>query len=253
MTPTSQVSVDPGATLAIKLGPLAASATGSTALLVVTVYRVSPVTIGNLSFPTNFGVALATPLSGGEQLSQDLVLDLATPDEVINSVSGYNDIANQLSFTFRAGARGRPVTPTAGTQFNLSFVYSTDPSGYGALCTPDQAMQVSVRAGTNAARWTITPNRSQQSPSWTLQPPATGPIVGTGTQSVVGILADSLVTNFQAGPTVALVSYSGLPGYADGFFTLLITKHAHVRIDSLTVTPSQSILRTGKPRSRPPG
>ena len=124
-------------------------------------------------------------------------------------------------------------------------MYATDSSGYGALCTPGQARRVSVTTGTNAGGWTITPSRDQEYPSWTLRPPLDGPVVGTGPASVVGFLADRLVTTFQPGPTVALISYSGLPGYADGAFTLLIAKHPHVRINGLTVTPAESVLKDG--------
>ncbi|GAB7028678.1 beta-propeller fold lactonase family protein [Streptomyces sp. NPDC021749] len=247
MTPKEKLSMEPGGALVkIKIGPLAAAhAPGSSASLLMTVYRVTPVTLKNLPLPTHFGVTLATPPSEGEQLSQDLMPALVTPD-VVNSVTGYDTVANQLAFAFYAGPRGRPVTPTADTQFNLSFVYATDPSGYGALCTPDQARQVRVSAGTNAAGWTLTPNPSQQNPSWTLRPPTTRPIISTGPRATVGFLADNLVTRFQAGPTVALISYSDLPGYADGVFTVLITKHAHVSIDSLTVTPHPAVLSNGK-------
>jgi DNA-binding beta-propeller fold protein YncE len=246
MTPEAAVTIGSADTIDIKIGPLAAAyAEGSSASLVVNVYRVSPVTVGNLVFPTNFSVSLATPPHAGDQLSQDLQVELVTPD-VVNSVPGYDNVENQLSFAFFAGPRGRPVTPTADTQFNLSFVYSTDPSGYGALCTTDQVKPpFEVVAGVNAGDWTITPNRLQQSPSWTLRPPTTGPIVSAGPRSTVGILASNLVTTFQPGPTVALISYSGLPGYADGVFTLLISKHGHVTITSLAVQPNPSVLKDG--------
>jgi YVTN family beta-propeller protein len=245
MTPVSPLTVPAHAVTTVKIGPLAAAhATGASASLVLSAYRVSPVTVANLAFPAHLSVALATPPNGGEQLSQDVALELVTPD-VVNSVSGYDPVANQLSLAFIAGSRGRPVTATADTQFTISFVYASDPSGYGALCTIDEGKQVSVVAGTGAAGWTITPNRGQQYPSWTLRPPPGSPIVGSGVKSVVGFLVENLVTTFQPGPTVALVSYSGLPGYADGVYPLLISKHPHVRITALKVTPADSVLKDG--------
>jgi DNA-binding beta-propeller fold protein YncE len=246
MSPESDITLDPGDAIDISIGALAAAqATGSTASLTVTAYRVGGITVGNLGFPTNFSVALATPPVGGESLSEDLMVALTTPD-IVNTIPGYDPINNQLAFAFYAGQRGRPVTPTADSQFTLSFVYASDPSGYGALCTPAEVKPpFAVVAGVNAGTWHITPNLAQESPSWTLKPPTTGPIVSSGPGSTVGILANNLVTTFQPGPTVALITYSGFPGYADGVFTLPISKHAHVRIDSLTVKPNPTVLDHG--------
>ena len=102
--------VPPGATANVKIGRLAAAhATGPSVSIVLTAYRVPPVTAGNLSFPVYVGVSLATPPDGGEQLSQDLVIALLSPD-VVNTVAGYDSVANQLSLAFLAGPQGRPVT-----------------------------------------------------------------------------------------------------------------------------------------------
>jgi DNA-binding beta-propeller fold protein YncE len=246
MTPDHELTLDPGTPIEIAIGPLAdGQATGASASLTLTAYHVSPITLGTLPLPTNFSVSLATPPVGGEDLSQDLMVDLATPD-VVNSILGYDAVDNQLAFAFYAGHRGRPVTPQAGSQFELSFVYATDPLGYGALCTPDQVKPpFAIVKGINAGQWTITAHLAQESPSWTLHPPTTGPIVSKGKKATVGILANNLVTNFQPGPTVALLKYSGFEGYADGVFTIPITKHAHVSIDSLTVKPNPSVLKGG--------
>jgi DNA-binding beta-propeller fold protein YncE len=246
MTPDADTTLEVNDTIDISIGALApAQATGASVSLTVNVFRVGGITIGNLPFPTNFSVALATPPVGGQDLSQDLTVDLATPD-VVNSIPGYDPVNNQLAFAFFAGPRGRAVTPGPASQFNLSFVYATDPSGYGALCTPDQVKPpFEVITGVNASAWKITPNRSEQSPSWTLRPPTTGPIVREGPLGTVGILANNLITNFQPGPTLALISYSGFDGYADGVFTLPIEKHGHVAINSLTVTPNPTVLDNG--------
>lgn len=246
MTPTTDLTLAPADTIDIAIGALAdAHATGASASLVVNVYRVGGITVGNLPFPTNFSVALVTPPSGQEDLGQDLSVALATPD-VVNTVLGYNPVSNQLAFGFYPGPRGRPVTPKATSELNITFVYATDPSGYGALCTTDEVKPpFEVVAGVNAGDWKITANLAQESPSWTLLPPTTHPIVGTGTRATVAILANNLVTAFQPGPTVALISYSGFEGYADGVFVLPIQKNPHVRINSLTVQPNPAVLEQG--------
>lgn len=246
MTPTTDLTLAPTDTIEVAIGALAdAHATGASASLVVNVYRVGGITVGGLPFPTNFSVALVTPPVGQEDLGQDLSVALATPD-VVNTVLGYNPVSNQLAFGFYPGPRGRPVTPKATSEINITFVYATDPSGYGALCTTDEVKPpFEVVAGVNAGDWTITPNLMQESPSWTLLPPTTHPIVGTGPRATLAILANNLVTTFQAGPTVALISYSGFEGYADGVFVLPIQKNPHVRIDSLTVRPNPAVLERG--------
>jgi DNA-binding beta-propeller fold protein YncE len=246
MTPTSALSLSPGSTFELKIGALAdAGAQGSSASLTVDVYRVTPITVGNLVFPTHFSVALATPPHAGEQLSQDVDVDFLA-NEVVNTVSGYNTVENALTLAFYAGSRGRPVPASAATQFVLSFVYATDANGYGALCTPAQVQPpFGVKAGVNAGSWKITPQLGQQSPSWVIKPPAGEPIVGSGPYASVAILIQNLVTNFQPGPTVALLSYSGIEGYADGTFTLLINKQPHVQITSLSVTPDPAVLTDG--------
>ena len=102
-----------------------------------------------------------------------------------------------------------------------------------------------MKAGVNAGAWHITPQPSLQSPSWIIKPPSGSPIVGAGPYSSVAILIQNVVTTFQPGPTVALLSYSGIEGYADGTFTLLINKQPHVEITSLTVTPDPAVLTDG--------
>jgi hypothetical protein len=102
-------------TIELKIGAMAdAGARGASASLTVDVYRVSGVTLGNLVFPTHLSVALATPPNAGQALDQDVMVDLL-PDQVVNSVPGYNTVWNSLEVAFYAGTRGRPVTAGAKT------------------------------------------------------------------------------------------------------------------------------------------
>lgn len=244
MTPDPGMTLEPGSTVDVTLGALAcAGAQGASASLSVTVFHVAGITLGALPFPTSFTVALASPPGSGDDLHDDLAITLVTK-EVVTSVDGYDPVSNQLVLAFSPGPRGRPVKANAGAQFTLSFVYATDPSGYGALCTPDEVEPpFEVVPGIGAAAWKITPHRAQQSPSWTLQPPVGKHVVSAS--APVGILANDLVTRFQPGPTLVLVSYSGFDDYADGVFALPLQKVGHVRIDSLQVRPNPSVLTNG--------
>lgn len=246
MTPTTALSLSPGSTIDLTIGALAdAGAQGSSASLTVDVYRVTGITVGNLVFPTHFSVALATPPHGGEQLSQDIEVDFLVHD-VVTTVPAYNTVDNSLVLAFYAGSRGRPVPAGPATQFVLSFVYASDDLGYGALCTTTQVQPpFRVLAGANASRWKITPQLGLESPNWVLEPPANHPIVGSGPYSSVSILIQNLVTTFQPGPTVALLSYSGIDGYAPGTFTILIDKQPHVQITGLSVSPNPAVLTDG--------
>jgi DNA-binding beta-propeller fold protein YncE len=157
---------------------------------------------------------------------------------IINTVGPLLKAANQFALQFTNLGRLVPAGPD--TTFSVSFVYgaANDDYGYGALTDVTRANDFSVRHGDNADGWTITPDKNAQAVTWLLQPPEGAPIVGTGAQSVVSVRFSNVVTTYQAGPTVLLISYREVPGYKDGTFTLVLNKIPHVSIGSLEVTPN---------------
>jgi DNA-binding beta-propeller fold protein YncE len=162
---------------------------------------------------------------------------------IINTPGPQLKAANRFALQFTNLGGLVPAGPD--TTFSVTFVYGApnDAYGYGALTDVASANDFLVRRGDNATNWTITPDKNAQAVTWTLLPPEGAPIVGTGGQSVVAINFSNVVTTYQPGPTVMLVSYCAVPGYKDGTFTLVLNKIPHVSIGSLEVTPNPTYFR----------
>jgi DNA-binding beta-propeller fold protein YncE len=184
-----------------------------------------------------FAVAIQNAPDQKADLAEAIEASLSATG-IVNTVGPLAEAANQfaLQFTNRQGA----VKAGPDTTFSVCYVYGAprDPYGYGALTDATRANAFSVTTGDNAEGWSITRDSNAQAVTWTLQPPADAPIVGTGAQSVVTINFSNVVTTYQPGPTVMLVSYREIPGYKDGTFTLLLNKIPHVVIKAFDVTPN---------------
>jgi DNA-binding beta-propeller fold protein YncE len=191
---------------------------------------------------STFAVAIQNAPDQEADLSGAIGASLSA-NGIVNTVEPLAEAANQfaLQFTNLQGA----VKAGPDTTFSVCFVCGAprDPYGYGALTDATRANAFSVTAGDNAEGWSITRDSNAQAVTWTLQPPGDAPIVGTGAQSVVTINFSSVVTTYQPGPTVMLVSYREIPGYRDGTFTLLLNKIPHVVIQAFDVTPNPAHFR----------
>lgn len=248
MTPTTPVTLDSGTgnTITIQVNKLVLTqppASGS-ASLTCSAYRVDNITLGNLALITNFKVLLQEPPSGKADLHQAIQVSVSQA-MVVNTIAGYTPVKNSLSLVFGPGINPKTVKATDHSRFTLTFVYATESPGYGALTTPAAALDFSVQPGINASQWSITTGSQQQNPSWLLKPPANKPILGTGSQATLQFDIGNMVTILQPGPTLLLLSYTGIPGYQDGSYAVLLQKIPHVDIRSLTVTPNPSVLTAG--------
>jgi len=184
-----------------------------------------------------FAVAIQNAPDQKADLAEAIGASLSA-NGIVNTVEPLAEAANQfaLQFTNLQGA----VNAGPDTTFSACFVYGAprDPYGYGALTDATRANAFSVTAGDNAEGWNITRDSTAQAVTWTLQPPADAPIVGTGAQSVVTFNFSNVVTTYQPGPTVMLISYREIPGYKDGTFTLLLNKIPRAVIKAFDVTPN---------------
>lgn len=250
MTPTSAVTLnaDPGDAINVSIAGLALAnpPSGSSVQLTVTYYHVTNVTSGNLGIPANFKVLLQLPPDTHDADLHQAIAVAVTQPYIVTSIADFADVANSLSLVFSPGPNPTTVKATEETAFTLTFVYAGQNPGYGALTTTANALQMSVISGTLGQNWTITPGKDQQNPSWLLQPPAGQPIIGSGVQSTVQFLIQNIETTFQPGPTVLFLSYTGVPGYQDGSYAILLEKVPHVDIQSFTVTPNPVTLTDGK-------
>lgn len=196
---------------------------------------------------SSFQVAILNSPFNKDQLSDVIAVTVDRPD-IINSRNSQTNVANSFVLQFSPGPQHTPVNAVQGTIFTVSFVYGppNDSYGYGALTDVTDALNIHAAHDVNADKWLITENSQQQSPSWSLQPPKDLPIVGTGAGAVVGIKFSNIVTPYQPGPTVMLVSYTNVPGYSDGAFSIVLEKVAHVYINSLDATPNPAVLSNGE-------
>lgn len=215
---------------------------GATVELAVASYRVGGITRGNAGSVTQLLAALQTPPDGGRDLHEAIALSVPQP-YVIGSVGDYQDYANSLALTFAPGHRPRSIVAGDDTSFTISFVYADERPGYGALCTRTEARRIRVLAGTGTADWGISSPRGQQNRTWLLQPPSGSEIVPP--DGVAELLVEDLVTTLAGGPTLMLVTYSGVPGYQDGAYAITLRKVPHVQITSFEVSPNPVVLRDG--------
>jgi DNA-binding beta-propeller fold protein YncE len=190
------------------------------------------------SVPVTF---LRPPHEGDGNLATVLRASVSA-NGIVNSV-GELRAANRFALQFTKLGQLVPAGPD--TTFTVGFVYGApgDDYGYGALTDVTRAREIQVRQGDNAQNWTITPDDNAETVTWTLQPPEGAPIVGGGSQSVVTVNFNNVVTTYQPGPTVMVVAYRQVPGYRDGTFVLLLDKIQHVQIATLKVTPNPTYFR----------
>jgi DNA-binding beta-propeller fold protein YncE len=210
-------------------------------------YRVDPITIGDLEQVSFFKVLLQAAPGDKKDLHEAIGCALTSPSFIVNTIDGYSQVDNTISFALQPGAS--PVTVNAGPQttFTVSFVYADSPPGYGALTTPQKAVNnIRVVQGQNAAAWSVTPNQDAKNPCWIMQPPDQAPIIGTGTGSVVSFDILSIITRFEPGPTLMYVQYQNVPGYNDGAYFIILNKVPHVAINNMRVAPNPAVIKNGE-------
>jgi DNA-binding beta-propeller fold protein YncE len=239
LTPESDMPVGVGQPLIASIGNFIASKapSGASAQLYMNYYRAVPVSSGALPFTYNNIVTLQAPPSGQLDLHDPIAVSLSS-NTIVQSTFDYPDVTNSFSLTFIPGQKPKTVMAGPKTVFTINFVYADDQYGYGALTTIGKAFDIDVNSDSG---WTITdPPEASANPGWLLQPPDGQPILGT--LSTVTFQFSKIVTRFQAGPTLMMISYSGVPGYQDGSFTLVINKEAHVYVHSLLASPNPAVL-----------
>lgn len=215
---------------------------GASVELTLFSFRVGGVTRGNLPITTRFQASLQVPPDGGEDLHEAIKLEVPQPI-LIGSVGEYQGVTNSIRIVLSPGTRPNPVRADARTSFALSFVYADEWPGFGAVCTRREAREMRVLRGQGADGWHISRGGGQESPSWLLTPADGEPIVPD--RGTVELRIEDLVTTLAGGPTLMLVSYSGVPGYKDGSFAVTLHKVPHVQVTSFTVTPNPVVLRDG--------
>jgi len=126
--------------------------------------------------------------------------------------------------------------PWTGTpKFIISFVAASEKPGFFALGTPDDINAISV--GIERGSGWLPPAKlpSPNTPAqWLLSPdPLNHHILAGGTEGVVQFSISDIRTTFIDGPTLMYIQYTNIPGYQDGYFTVLLEKeYAPLQINS---------------------
>ncbi|MCR9072746.1 MAG: hypothetical protein NXI18_13590 [Alphaproteobacteria bacterium] len=246
MTPTHDTTLSSGNLLTFKIAGFAdkSSSIGSTAQLYMDFYRAAPVSHGLLPYTYNSIVSVQAPPADKLNLHNALSAQLVKKT-VVQSLSDYPTVRNRLTLVFAPGSEPTNIKAGPETTFTVNFVYASDSFGYGALSTVGQAFDFVPAAGQGGHNWLITPPTiGAQNPGWQLQPQNGQPILGT--LDSVEFDFSNIVTSFEPGTTLMVVSYTKVPGYEDGSFTLIIEKEAHVYVNSLDATPNPVVLDSGQ-------
>jgi DNA-binding beta-propeller fold protein YncE len=215
----------------------------TSASLKLSSYHVPGLATGPLPRVSSSQTAFLPPPSGKLDLHQAMTAALQ-PGAVAISESGYPQVSNALTLTLSQVAGQPAVTAGPNTVFTLSVAYAEDKDGFGALMNAAEGKSISI-PNPALSGWKAANVDGLQGRSWTLTPTNKQQLPAAG-GSPVSFDIEPIVTTFQAGPTVVLLSYSKVPGYADGAFAMTLIKEPHARIDTLTATPALSTLTAGK-------
>lgn len=246
LAPSVNMTIAVGTTVTMRIGNFTAASapSGPASPVYMKFYRASPVSRGALPYTFNDTLSIQAPLSGKEDFHGVLAVSVSNAT-VVQTIPQYPTVANSFNLIFSPGQNPKAVTAGKNTVFTVNFVYADDMYGYGALTTAAAAFGIKVRGHSGASHWTITdPPKGSANPGWMLQPREGDLILGTG--STVEFSVANIVSSFQPDATLMVVSYSGVPGYQDGAFWIVLTKERHVAVTSLVATPNPAVLEGGQ-------
>ncbi|HEX8662374.1 MAG TPA: YncE family protein, partial [Brevundimonas sp.] len=240
LTPTLAAVMKANQVLTFALKNFAlATAPGASASLQLYAFNVPGVADGALPASTSKTVAFVAPPAGHGDLRTVLSATL-TPGAVVSSVSGYPEVSNKLSLTL-AQIGGQPTATTGDSSvFTLSVAYSEDVNGFGALMNAKEGKAISIPVP-EGSDWHTANVDGTSGRSWQLTPPKKTALPTAGGDSLEFDITP-IVTYFQPGATIVLLSYSGVPGYDDGSFPITVLKRPHVALSKPTATPPISTL-----------
>ena len=234
------VQLEAGVPVEFSIGNFAMATAPAVSGLQLMTYNVAGVATGGLPASSYSPVVFAQPPSGKGSLADALAFTFIPADGVGTSIEGAPVIENILTLTLSA-VPGPPVAQAGPeTVFKLQPVYGTDQDGFGALMTAKEASNLSIAS---TSGWQASNDDQLHGRAWLLKPSAGN--LPTTQGDPVSFSFGPFATYFQPGPTVLLLEYSGVPGFADGAFAVTVEKQAHVVIDSFSVDPPVSTLSGG--------
>lgn len=142
------------------------------------------------------------------------------------STGEFAPISNTVAFVIMNPSESLPVVGTPGAQPNFWFTFNTvesegDPGAVDALCTLQQADQITAKAMVGESAWSAAQNPDANL-NWQLLPPTN--VLGPGESIIIEIA--NIISYLPAYATALYVNWSDVPGYNDGGQTLIIQKRA---------------------------
>jgi DNA-binding beta-propeller fold protein YncE len=213
--------------------------------LIVTYFHVKDIAKKTSRRYTLFSVRLQNPPEGNIDLQEYLKVEVDQNYILSNNKEGCEPLTNKISLIFSPRKKeAREIIAGDSTAFKVKFTYADGSPGYGALTTIKAAGGFDIKNGVSDSKWEINKVEQAEKLFWVLKPTKGEPILGKGTGSTVEIIIDKIYTEFQPGPTLMLVSYSGLDGYQDGAYWIRLDKIPHVSIEKFSIEPNPA--RFGK-------
>jgi microcystin-dependent protein len=134
-------------------------------------------------------------------------------------------------------------------RFDVTFAYASKAPGYFALTSPTRAAAIKVTCGEATTGWGVDPQSNTAGMFWSLTPDqALNPhIIGAG--GTASFIFSGIITDFAEQATVMMIQYSDVPGYKDGYISVVIYKvydgltvvnALHANSSSLVLSPGGS-------------
>jgi hypothetical protein len=210
----------------------------------LSIYNVAGVTKSALGIITASAVTFAAPPGGKADLGTALALSVTPADGIIVSIDNCPEVENRLTVTLSPVPDGPVALAGEATLFTLCVVYATDEDGFGALMNAGEGKNIGIPnpAGSGWLKTAIVDGL--QGRSWQLFPTDKQQLPGAA-GGPVSFDFGPIETFFQPGPTVLLLKYENVPGFADGAFAFTIQKLPHVVITSFSLDPAVSWFGAG--------
>ena len=172
---------------------------------------------------------VAITLTNTGNVTDTDVLITKNPDEPVK-----NSYRLTIANTNLNAALVPSTTPWTDVKFTLAFPYADSP-GYYALTTVDAADAIQVGIQQDPASGWNAPVK-KDGPVWEITPKASNKyVLGTGSAAAVTFSIDEVITQLIPGTTELYLQYNNIPGYNDGFLSLLLNKsYPAMKIQSFT-------------------
>ena len=238
LTPSQNISIPSLGAVQFSVSKLVANSRPTSGFLTVDYYNLGSLSNGSQQLKL---LLQNPPIAGLKDLQ--LNIGISGSNQVMTTLNPGQPIRNQLSFFLNNPDLTQPIvdpsTPWENDPpvFILSFVEGMIP-GYGAIAETAAVTNFSVSAQQNVGTsWKVVPHTSGPDPSWALMP-QDHRILGVGQASTIEFSIDDIVTDFQPGLTPLYLQYANIPGYNDGYLSLVIRKDFPPEITELITEPS---------------